>query len=300
MSQDTIIVFAILAVTVALFVSDRVRLDAVALMSLLALLLSGVLSPKEGLEGFSNPIVLMIAGLFVVGGALSATGVADWLGAKLGVLAGTNEARMIVVIMVATALISAFMSSTGTVAVLLPVVGTLAYRARVSPSRLLMPMAFASLLGGMLTLIGTPPNVVVTDQLRSQGAEPFRFFTFTPPGLILLGVGVVFMATIGRRMLPGESKAGDSEDSAPESAVMRDIVREYALGDQLHQLGVPAGSPAIGKTLRELNLRSKLELTVVSIRRPGDDRPFSVPVLPTVALRSGDVLMASVWEATCS
>ena len=182
MTQDAIIVFATLAGTIVLFVSDRVRLDVVALMSLLVLMLSGVLTPSEGVQGFSNPIVLMIAGLFVVGGGLSATGVADWLGGKLGVLAGTHETRLIVVVMLATALLSAFMSSTGTVAVLLPVVGTLAHRARISPSRLLMPMAFASLLGGLLTLIGTPPNIVVSDQLRSQGLEPFRFFSFTQIG----------------------------------------------------------------------------------------------------------------------
>ncbi len=291
MTQDALIVFATLAGTIALFVSDRLRLDVVALMSLLVLLLTGVLTPKEGVQGFSNPIVLMIAGLFVVGGALSATGVADWLGGKLGALAGTNETRLIVVIMLATALLSAFMSSTGTVAVLLPVVGTLAHRARISPARLLMPMAFASLLGGLLTLIGTPPNIVVSDQLRSQGLEPFRFFTFTPPGVILLGVGVAFMALIGKRMLPGGAAQQTTRDSLPPSAVMRDIVREYGLGGQLHRLQVPRDAAVVGKTLAQLDLRAQFELTVVGIARECEHDTLAIPTLPTASLHAGDVLL---------
>ena len=146
----------------------------------------------------------------------------------------TDEKRLVVVIMLAAALLSAFMSSTGTVAVLLPVVGTLAERARVSPARLLMPMAFASLLGGLMTLIGTPPNIVVSDQLRSAGLEPFRFFSFTPPGLILVLIGVAFMALVGRHLLPGGATTSSASDSAPPSAVMRDIVEEYGLSDHLH------------------------------------------------------------------
>lgn len=289
MTQDAIIVLATLAGTIVLFVSDRVRLDVVALMSLLVLMLTGVLTPTEGVQGFSNPIVLMIAGLFVVGGALSATGVADWLGGKLGVLAGTNETRLIVVVMLATAVLSAFMSSTGTVAVLLPVVGTLAHRARISPARLLMPMAFASLLGGLLTLIGTPPNIVVSDQLRSQGLEPFRFFSFTPPGVVLLAVGVAFMALVGKRLLPGGA-APKGDDVAP-SVVMRDIVREYGLRDQLHRLEVPAGAPAEGQTLAQLQLRRRFEITVIGIARSVGSDLLAIPTLPTATLRAGDSLL---------
>ncbi|MCA9643703.1 MAG: SLC13 family permease [Polyangiaceae bacterium] len=290
MTQDVLIVFATLAGTIVLFVSDRLRLDVVALLSLLVLVLSGVVSPAEGVQGFSNPIVLMIAGLFVVGGALSATGVADWLGGKLSLLAGTNEARLLVVVMLATALLSAFMSSTGTVAVLLPVVGTLAQRAQVSPSRLLMPMAFASLLGGLLTLIGTPPNIVVADQLRQQGLEPFRFFSFTPAGVILLGVGVAFMALVGRRLLPGGGQPSE-HDQAPQSVVMRDIVREYGLEQQLHRLRVPPGAPCTGSTLAQLQLRTRFEITVVGIARTVGPDVLAIPVVPTATLRAGDVLL---------
>lgn len=288
MTPDALIVFATLAGTIALFVSDRLRLDVVALMSLLVLVLSGVLTPTEGVQGFSNPIVLMIAGLFVVGGALSATGVADWLGGKLGALAGTNETRVIVVVMLATALLSAFMSSTGTVAVLLPVVGTLAQRARIAPARVLMPMAFASLLGGLLTLIGTPPNIVVSDQLRSQGLEPFRFFSFTPAGLILLMVGVGFMALVGKHLLPGGSTA-TADDALPPSAQMRDIAREYGLVSQLYRLRVPDVTPWVGQTLAQLDLRARFAFTVVGITRRVEGEELAIPALPIASVQAGDV-----------
>jgi di/tricarboxylate transporter len=294
---DTLIVFLTLAGTVALFVSDRVRLDVVALASLLVLLVTRVLTPQEGLAGFSNPIVVMIAGLFVVGGALSATGVADWLGSRLGGLAGTSEPRLVAVVMLAAALLSAFMSSTGTVAVLLPVVATLARRANISPSRVLMPMAFASLLGGLLTLIGTPPNIVVSDQLRSQGREPFGFFTFTPPGLLLLVVGVAVMVLVGRKLLPGGTGEPQGGDSLPPSRVMRDLAAEYGLAEQLHRLEVPEGSGAAGKSLRELSLRKAHHVTVVGILRKEGTAWAGVPVLPSAELCAGDELIVQAEDA---
>ncbi|MBW2525326.1 MAG: anion permease, partial [Deltaproteobacteria bacterium] len=178
------LVFGVLAVTIALFVSDRLRLDLIALLSLLALLLFGILEPKQALGGFSDPIVLMIAGLFVVGGGIFQTGVADKLGGWLGRVAGTSETRLIAVIMVVTAALSGFMSSTGTVAVMLPVVVMLATKAKLPPSRLLIPLAFSSLLGGMLTLIGTPPNIVVAAYRGEALGSPFRMFDFAPVGLV--------------------------------------------------------------------------------------------------------------------
>ena len=160
-----LLVFVLLATTIVLFVSDRLRLDLVAMMLLLALLLTGTLTPDEALAGFSDPIVLIIAGLFIVGGGLVQTGVADTMGRWLGRIAGADELRLIAIVMVVAAVLSGFMSSTGTTAVLLPIVVSLARDARLSPSKLLIPLATASLLGGMLTLIGTPPNIVVSNQL---------------------------------------------------------------------------------------------------------------------------------------
>ena len=289
MSREAVVVFAVLGVTVALFVSDRMRLDLVAVLAMLALGLLGVVTPAEMLAGFANPITLMIAGLFVVGAGLTSTGVAEWLGRRLGKMAGTSEVRLLVVTMLAAALLSAFMSSTGTVAVLLPVVSTLAHRARVSPSKLLMPMAFASLLGGILTLVGTPPNLVVSDQLRANGHEPFRFFSFTGPGLALLLLGVGYMALVGRRLLPGQE---GSPASIRATELMTDLARSYGLLDHLHVYRVSPSSPLAGKLLADANLRARFGVTVVGVRRPGEDgEAMAIPVLPRTLFQPGDTLL---------
>ena len=300
-STDIYIVFGVLAVTVALFVSDRMRLDLVALLAMLALLLGGVLEPKDGLRGFSDPIVLMIAGLFVVGGGLAQTGVAERLGRWLGRVAGTSEVRLIAVIMIVTAVLSAFMSSTGTVAVMLPVVVTLARSANIAPSRLLMPLAFASLLGGMLTLIGTPPNIVVSNQLSSQGLEPFGFFAFSPVGLVMLVVGIGFMLTVGRRLLPGQGG-----DAAPASTVGRrpqqlsgsELVGDYELEDNILQFRLVPGSDLVGKTLAEADLRTRFQGTVLDVRpaKDGGEGPSSRVLRPDTVLAVGDLLSVAVSE----
>jgi di/tricarboxylate transporter len=262
MSAATI-TFLILGATILAFVSDKWRLDVIALLSLLALALAGVVTTNEALAGFSNPVVLMIAGLFVVGAGLSTTGVADWLGGQLGRVAGHGEVRLLVVVMLATAGLSAFMSSTGTVAILLPVVGTLAQRRGIAPARILLPLAFASLLGGMLTLIGTPPNLVVSDALRESGHPPFRFFSFLLPGLVALGIGIGFMVLVGRRWLPG---AKGEAPASVRSFTITDLAREYGIESQLHALRVPAGARLVGVTVAEANLRAEHQVTIVSVQ----------------------------------
>src|SRR5690606_20278123 len=186
MPSDALLVFVILAVTIALFVSDRLRLDLVALLSMLALVLTGILTPAEALTGFSDPVVVMIAGLFVIGGGLSRTGVAGRVGGAIGAVAGTSRAGLTAMLMLGTGALSAFMSSTGTVAVMLPVATALAWNARISPSLLLIPVSIAAALGGLLTLISTPPNLIVANELQAAGYAPFGFFDFTPLGLAAL------------------------------------------------------------------------------------------------------------------
>jgi di/tricarboxylate transporter len=172
MFSQTTLVFAILAATILLFVSDRLRLDVVALLSLLALSLTGILTPAEALAGFSDPIVLIIARLFVVGGALFEAGVAGRMGQVLGGFAGTSPLLLTAVVMLGVGLLSGFMSSTGTVAVMLPVVAAMAWKAGISPSKLLIPRAVGSLLGGMLTLIGTAPNSSWPTSWRRRATHP--------------------------------------------------------------------------------------------------------------------------------
>lgn len=282
MTTDALITIAILTITIVLFVLDRLRLDVVAMMSLLALSLSGVAPLDVALQGFSNPAVLMIAGLFVVGAAIAETGIADWLGQRLERAAGRSEASVVVAVVCATALLSAFMSSTGTVALLLPVVGTLASRRGIAPGRLLMPLAFAAHLGSNLTLISTPPNLLVSDALRDAGNEPFRFFSFTAPGLVVLGVGVVYLALVGRRLLP----AGSAATARHSLLSARDLASDYGLGEALVAVRVPPGSSLVGASLAASNLRAARGVTVVGVRRRGE----ALPVVPRLIFEAGDEL----------
>jgi di/tricarboxylate transporter len=279
---DALITFVILGATIGLFASDRLRLDVVAMLSLLALTLTGVAPLEVALSGFSNPAVVMIAGLFVVGAAISETGVADWLGRRLDRVAGTSEAQVIAAVMGATALVSAFMSSTGTVAILLPIVVTIAARRRISPGRLLMPLAFAAHLGSNLMLISTPPNMLVSDVLRGAGHEPFRFFSFFVPGIVALVVGVAYMALIGRRTLP----AGGAIDPATRSLSQGELATEYGLGEALARVRIAADSGLVGRTIAATNLRAAHGVTIVGITRCGE----ALRVLPSTALAAGDEL----------
>jgi di/tricarboxylate transporter len=262
-NADALTVFIILGITVALFVSDRIRLDLVALMAAAALALTGILTPSQALAGFGDPLVIMIAALFVVSGGMFRTGVAERLGRWLGRVAGEGEARLVLLIMVITALLSGIMSSTGTVAVMLPVVVTLAWRARISPSKLLIPLAFASLLGGMLTLIGTPPNVVVTELLSAQGREPFRFFSFTPIGATILVVGIAFMVLVGRRWLPARAPSDPGDRGVQIS--LTELTDRYGLPARLFRLHLPVGHELEGARLGELRWTERYQVQVLAI-----------------------------------
>lgn len=285
--SDALVTTLILAATIALFAWDRLRLDVVAMLSLLALALSGVVTLPEAMAGFSSPAMLTIAGLFIVGAALSSTGVADWLGQRLERFAGAGEANVIVAVMGVTALVSALMSSTGTVAILLPVVGTLAQRRKIAPARLLMPFAFAAHLGSNLTSISTPPNVLVTDALRAAGHEPFRFFSFTGPGLIVLGLGVAYMAWLGRRALPGGGGASVLP-TAPLGAA--DLARSYGLTSALCTMRISADSPLVGQSLVQADLRALYGATIIGLERPRGEAREACRVLPTTVLAAGDEL----------
>lgn len=268
--NDALTVFLILGVTIALFISDRIRLDLVALMSAAALALFGILTPTQALAGFGDPLVIMIAALFVVSAGMFQTGVAQRLGLWLARIAGASEARLILLIMLITAALSAVMSSTGTVAVMLPIVVTLAWRARISPSKLLIPLAFASLLGGMLTLIGTPPNVVVSEYLRGQGLAPFGFFAFTPTALVVLLVGIVFMVFIGRHWLPSTAPA---EPGVRDQGVsLQELADRYGLPARLFRLRISAGHALSGSSLRELGWSDRYQVQVLAIEHESNRR----------------------------
>lgn len=267
MSNDILTVFAILAVAVALFMSDRLRLDLVALLSLLALVLSGILTLPEALAGFADPLVIMIAALFVVGGGIFRTGVAAHFGRALGRVAGRSRARLTLVLMLGAGALSGFMSSTGTVAVMLPVAAAMAWNAGLSPSLLLLPLSIGALLGGLLTLIGTAPNIVVANQLEAAGLEPFGFFDFTPIGVAVLLAGAAFMVLFGGRLLPARAPAdGPAGGDGVASVAGEELVRGYGIAG-ITRVRVRAGSPLAGMTPAGLGLRAAYGANIVAIRR---------------------------------
>ena len=288
MTGETLFVFGLLLVTIILFVSDRLRLDVVAVLVILALMLSGLLSPGEALAGFGDPVVLLIAGLFVVGEALLRTGVAYAVGNWLMSVAGTSQTRLLVLLMLTVATLSAFMSSTGAVAIFIPIALGLAGKVGLAPSRIMMPMAFASLIGGMLTLIGTPPNVVVSTQLERAGLTPFGFFSFTPIGLLVLAVGIGYLILIGQRLLPTHK----TETSGRARRSLKELAQAYGLDNKLKRLRITDQSPLVGQTVAHALLRTRYGVTVLGLQRQQGRRSLVLPALSHTEFQSGDILIA--------
>lgn len=261
MSYENILVLGILLGAVLLFVTERLRVDVVALLVLVALLLTGLVTPEEAFSGFSSPAVITVWAVFIVSGAIVRTGVADRLAQLLLRVAGASQARMTVVIMLTVGVMSAFMNNIGAVAILLPAVVTMARKAELAPSKLLIPLSFASLLGGNMTLIGTPPNILASSILDDYGGvPPFRFFDFLPTGLLVLTAGVVYMVLIGRRLLPERTTGGE-------------VSRAYPLRDYLAEVRVAEGAALLGKTIQETALGEAYGLTVVHVY-PGNGAPL--------------------------
>lgn len=220
----------ILVVTAVFFVAGKLRSDLVALCSLLALLIFQILTPEEALSGFSNSVVIMMVGLFVVGGAIVQTGLAKMISRKVLKLAGTSELRLFLLVMLVTAVIGAFVSNTGTVALMLPIVVSMAVNAGSSPRRLLMPLAFASSMGGMMTLIGTPPNLIIQDTLVQAGYPALSFFSFLPVGVVCLLVGVLVLIPLSRWFLSPKQKENAAQESGKS---LKQLVKEYGLTNNL-------------------------------------------------------------------
>ncbi|MCH8531131.1 MAG: SLC13 family permease [Saccharospirillum sp.] len=287
MTTEMLFVFSVLVITMALFVWDKWRMDLVALLVVVTLALSGIISPAEAVSGFGNPVVLTIAALFVVGEGLYRAGVAAAVGNWLLRVGGRSETRLLLFLLPVVAILSAFMSSTGAVALLIPVVLSMARKSGMNPSRLFMPLAFAALIGGMLTLIGTPPNIIVSGQMRDAGLDPFRFFDFTPIGLAILVFGGAYLVFVAPLLLP-KSSGTEAEAGHPG---LREFAERYELGQQLHKLRVSRGSDFIGRTPVELKLRTEYEVTLFGVQRQGTFLPSLLPVLANTRLEPGDTIM---------
>ncbi len=257
----TLIIFFI---TAALFLWGKIRSDIVALLALLSLTVSGILTPEESLAGFSNPIVLMLAGLFIISGAISQTGLAKTLSTKLLQTAGDNELKLFTLTMIVAALLGSFMSNAGTATLLLPIVFGMTREANLSAKRFLMPMAFAASMGGMMTLIGTPPVLIVNNVLLENVYPELGFFTVFPIGLILLIVGMFFLWNSSKILKKNEKKqlSGLGEAKSPEQ-----LIREYQLANNLFRIKMNPISPIIGQQLRYLNITQTYNISIIEIRR---------------------------------
>lgn len=259
------ITLTILVLSAIFFMNGKIRSDVVALCALVLLLVFQILTPEEALSGFSNSIVIMMVGLFVVGGAIFQTGLAKMISAKILRMAGKSELKLFILVMLVTAAIGAFVSNTGTVALMLPIVVSLALSANMNASRLLMPLAFASSMGGMMTLIGTPPNLVIQNTLTENGYAPLSFFSFTPVGIICVLTGIIVLIPLSKIFLSQKGQNNDNKINRNKS--LNELVKEYQLADNLFRIKVNPKSPVIGKNVVELDIRKKYGLNVLEVRR---------------------------------
>jgi di/tricarboxylate transporter len=270
-----------------LFASGRVRFDVVGLLVVLSLMLSGILTEREALAGFGNPVVLIVAGLLIVGEMLTRTGIAFAIGNWMTRVGGNSEVRLLVLLMLVAGVMGSVMSSTAVVAILIPAVVNVAGKTSINASRLLIPLSYGALISGMLTLIGTTPNLVASGELDGTGYEPFGFFSFTPIGAVVLLVAVLYMVFIGRHLLPGDKIVPPK----PATATLQDLIAEFDLLSKFHRLRVNAQSPLVGVALSESRL-SNHRARVVVIERSGR---FGITTTAAPSsdkmIRAGDILV---------
>ncbi|NQX01075.1 SLC13 family permease [bacterium] len=297
MNHELLIVLALLIASVVMFVINKPRMDAVALLMIVLLPFTGVISINEALAGFSDPNIVLIAALFVIGEGLVRTGVAKRLGDWLAAKAGSSETRLLVLLMLAVGLLGSVMSSTGVIAIFIPVALRIAQSTGMAASRLMMPMSVAALISGMMTLVGTAPNLVVNSELTRQGAEGFQFFSFTPFGAPILVLGILYML-FARRWLSSEN-VGESKSSNRPS--LHDWVEHYKLADREHRVRVTSASSLIGQSIGEIEMRSTSGASIVAIERTARNerllRPSSKLISPSAStvLQADDILFVDVF-----
>ena len=252
-------VLALLGAAVVMFALNRPRMDVVAVIMMVALPMTGVITMSEALLGLSDPNIVLIAALFVIGEALVRTGVAQRLGDWLSERAGASEAKLIFLLMVIVAGVGSFMSSTGVVAIFIPIVLRIARNARIPAGRLMMPLSVAALISGMMTLVATAPNLVIHSELIRQGHDGFGFFAFSPFGIPVLGLAVLYMLFARRFLAPGPAP------EPPKRAGLANWVEDYQLAEREHRLRLRPGSPFAGKRLDALDLRASAGIHIIAI-----------------------------------
>jgi di/tricarboxylate transporter len=282
MTFEIALVLGILVVSLILFVSEVIRMDLVALLVLATLAISPLVDPGDVFAGFSNSAVITVWAMFILSEGLTRTGIADIIGRQVMWLAGRREISMIIVIMITGAVLSAFMNNIGVAALMLPVVVDVARRTKIPPGRLLMPLAYSTLLGGLTTLIGTPPNLLISEALTQNGYAPFKLFDFTPLGGAVMVAGVIFIALFGRLMLPKAKVKGDKHVS------QRSLRARYKLHERTFMVRVPTHSVLVGRTLAESRIGASTGLIILALIRDG--RSETLPGRQTV-IRGGDGIL---------
>jgi len=284
MDQSLLITLGILVAVIGLLLTDRVRADLVALLAALALGITGVLTSQETFSGFSRSAVITIVAIFVLAEGLERTGITDRIGRLLLRLAGDHESRLVVIVMLFGAGLSLFMNNIAAAAVLLPAVSGAVRRAGANPSHLLLPLAYATVLGGMATLF-TTTNIVVSSLLRDRGLAGFGVLDFAPVGLPVVAAGIAYMALWGRHRLPAQSTAERLQALPP---VDSDLAQVYDLGERLFQARIPAGSYLVGRPLADSTFRPVYGLTLVAVERDGQE---ILSPTPDMILEQGDILL---------
>lgn len=255
--------FAIIAVMVFFFLTEKLPVELTAFAGLAVLAITGYVGPDEAFQGFASPAVITMLSVFFLSAALLHTGVADTAAGAIHNLVGPRETLLIVCLMLVAGVLSAFMNNVAATAVLMPAVASLAKQAHIAPSRLFMPLAFGAILGGTTTLVGTPANLLTAQVMNEHGVEPFKLFDFSPFGAVLLVAGVVYMLTVGRWLLPNRGTSSTVVSSG-------DLTEIYRLRERLFSIRVPQGSPIDGTTLREARLGTALSVNVIAVVRGGE------------------------------
>lgn len=286
-----VITVSLLCAAIFLFVQNKVRMDVIALLVMLVFCLTGILSVQEVFAGFSDPNVILIALLFIVGEGLVRTGVAYQVSEWLMKAAKNSETKVLILLMLAVAGLGAFMSSTGVVAIFIPVVLVICQQMKISPKRLMMPLSVAGLISGMMTLIATAPNLVVNAELVRVHAGRFSFFSFTPIGLLVLALGIVYMLVV-RRWL---SSTDEGTTETVDRHSIEDLIETYHLHERVKRFVVKSGSSFIGQPVEELHLRSNYGLNILAIERWKHFRPvFLAASLGKTEIKEKDILVIDI------
>lgn len=295
MSLDILVVFSILASASILFSTNALRSDLVAMLVLLALLLTNTLTIPEAFSGFSDPTVMIVIAMFIISEAVVFTGIAANLGNVILKYGGASELRLMIIIMIVVAGVGAFMSSTATVAIFIPITLVVAEKANLNHRRLLMPLSIGALISGMMTLIATTPNLIVNNVLAQKGFEGLSFFSFTPFGVIALVVAILFMGTVGRGLLSRDHKSVQAQ----KKQTIRQLLVSYGLLEKTHSMRINAGSPLIDRAVARVKVREHygLQLTAIERKINGEDVIFKAS--PGNVFEEGDILYFLGEEENC-